>query len=206
MVRKQSRSEPVMRAVVEAVADRLRVGDESKIRIPEVCAATGVNYGSVYHHFGSREAVIDAAYDMLFSDLVERDLALAHDVLERVETREEFAAVMGEAIAFMTAGPERAASRALRMRIVAVSLTRPGLRERIARTQTRLTDQVRLIAERAQSRGWIPEEFSAHALAVVIQALVFGRNLDDVAERPIEQALWDGFARRFVAELLVDDA
>ena len=32
------------------------------IRIPEIRETAGVNYGSVYHHFGSREGLIDAAY------------------------------------------------------------------------------------------------------------------------------------------------
>ncbi len=202
---KQSRSEGVMRSVLEAVAQRLEEGDESRIRIPEVCAATGVNYGSVYHHFGSREGVIDAAYEMLFRRLVDNDVRLARAVFETVTTREEFAAVIGEAIGAMTAGPERRQSRALRMRVVAVSLTRPGLRARIARVQAELTTEVRALVEMAQSRGWIPADFDAHAVAVVIQALAFGRNLDDASESPIDQARWDGFARAFVASLVGGD-
>ena len=66
---KQSRSVPVMQAVLDAVAERLMAGDELLIRIPEICEATGVNYGSVYHHFGSREGVIDAAYNMILPGL-----------------------------------------------------------------------------------------------------------------------------------------
>jgi AcrR family transcriptional regulator len=63
-----------MQAVLDAVAERLMAGDELLIRIPEICEATGVNYGSVYHHFGSREGVIDAAYDVIFTRLVEEDI------------------------------------------------------------------------------------------------------------------------------------
>ena len=48
---KQSRSVPVMQAVLDAVAERLMAGDELLIRIPEICEATGVNYGSVTNHF-----------------------------------------------------------------------------------------------------------------------------------------------------------
>ena len=35
-----------MQAVFDAVAERLMAGDELLIRIPEICEATGVNYGS----------------------------------------------------------------------------------------------------------------------------------------------------------------
>src|SRR5271170_6160475 len=103
---KQSRSAPVMQAVLDAVADRLLVGDELAIRIPEICEATGVNYGSVYHHFGSREGVIDAAYNMIFARFVEEDLAIfGSSVDESVESLEEYVDVMGPLVATMHSGP-----------------------------------------------------------------------------------------------------
>ena len=88
-----------MQAVLDAVAERLLTGDELAIRIPEICDATGVNYGSVYHHFGSREGVIDAAYDMIFSRLVEEDLELFEKVNDSVETLEEYVTVMQPIVA-----------------------------------------------------------------------------------------------------------
>jgi len=64
--------------------------DESLIRIPDVCKATGVNYGSVYHHFGSREGVIDAAYNVLFSKLAEEDIHLLREVSDSATTLDEY--------------------------------------------------------------------------------------------------------------------
>ena len=84
-----------MQAVLDAVAERLMAGDELLIRIPEICEATGVNYGSVYHHFGSREGVIDAAYNMIFSRLVEEDIRTFHQVNETVQSLEEYIAGHG---------------------------------------------------------------------------------------------------------------
>src|ERR1700685_4669029 len=87
---KQSRSAPVMRAVLEAVSERLMVSDEILIRIPEICESTGVNYGSVYHHFGSREGVIDAAYSLIFSKMVEEDLVSLRQINESLESFDEY--------------------------------------------------------------------------------------------------------------------
>src|SRR5271170_7544925 len=91
---KQNRSAPVMQAVLDAVGDRLMKADELLIRIPEICEATGVNYGSVYHHFGSREGVIDAAYNMIFSRLVEEDIRTFRQVNESAETLDEYVRLM----------------------------------------------------------------------------------------------------------------
>jgi len=55
----------VINAVIVEVGKRLMEDDEAEIRIPEICQANGVNFGSVYHHLGSRDAVGDAAYAYL---------------------------------------------------------------------------------------------------------------------------------------------
>jgi AcrR family transcriptional regulator len=181
---------PVMKTVLEAVAERLIEGDELLIRIPEICEATGINYGSVYHHFGSREGVIDAAYNMIFSQLVEEDLATLENINDSVTTREEYLNAMVPVVAMMSSGSGRRSRRAMRVRIVAAALTRPELRVLIGATQTRLTDELRRLVAFAQDRQWLREDLSPAGLAVVLQALVFGRSLDDVAATPLEDDVW----------------
>ncbi len=188
---KQSRSIPVMRAVVDEVAARLWVVDESLIRIPDICDATGVNYGSVYHHFGSREHVIDAAYDQMFSDLVQRDIDdLALASRESLDMG-EFLERVRPLIAMLSAGPDRQRGRAMRARIVAAALTRPELARLIGATESRLTAELSLVITVGQDRGFLRKDVSARSLAVLLQAIIFGRILDDVTDSPIEQGDWD---------------
>lgn len=188
---KQSRSIPVIKAVVDEVAARLWDGDESQIRIPEICDASGVNYGSVYHHFGSRESVIDAAYNQMFSELVQRDiddLALAS---REASDLGEFLERTRPLIAMLSAGPERLRSRVMRARIVAAALTRPELAKLIGATESRLTAELSLVFTVGQDRGFLRKDLSARSLAVLVQAIFFGRVLDDVTASPIEQSDWD---------------
>ena len=188
---KQSRSVPVMRAVLDAVAERLLEGDESLIRIPEICEATGVNYGSVYHHFGSREGVIDAAYDMIFSRLVEDDIVRLRRIGEASNSLEEYIAAMRPLVELMSSGPDRVERRAMRVRIVAAAQTRKELRTLIGETQARLTDEMVRIAEHGQNRGWLRRDVTARSIAVIVQVVIFGRTLDDVSTEPINQADWE---------------
>jgi AcrR family transcriptional regulator len=180
-----------MQAVLDAVADRLMTGDELLIRIPEICEATGVNYGSVYHHFGSREGVIDAAYDMIFTRLVEEDLRTFAAVHESVETLDEYLKVMGPIVSRLSSGPERKARRAMRFRIVAAASTRPRLKEMIGKSQARLTDDLAALTDFAQSKKWLRDDVSPKALSVLFQILVFGRALDDVSNDAIEESVWE---------------
>jgi AcrR family transcriptional regulator len=191
-----------MQAVLDAVADRLLVGDELAIRIPEICDATGVNYGSVYHHFGSREGVIDAAYDMIFTRMVEEDLALFEQVNDSVETLEEYITVMAPIVATLSSGPARKKRRAMRIRIVAAAATRPRLKELIGESQGRLTDELRRLTQMAQKNEWLRDDVPAEFLAVLFQILIFGRALDDVSREPIAEELWESSIGLLFADLL----
>ncbi|MGC8510080.1 MAG: TetR/AcrR family transcriptional regulator [Acidimicrobiales bacterium] len=200
---KQSRSLPVMRAVVDVVVERLFEGDESLIRIPDVCEATGVNYGSVYHHFGSREGVIDAAYDQIFSTLAREDIDRLREVSLASTSREEYVSAMAPLIEVMTADDGRRARRAMRARVIAAAATRPALRELIGATQARLTTELARVIEYGQGRGWLRRDLSAHAIAVVLQCVVFGRGLDDVSSEPIAAPDWSRTLYTLFADLLI---
>jgi AcrR family transcriptional regulator len=202
---KQSRSVPVMQTVLDAVAERLMTADESLIRIPEICEATGVNYGSVYHHFGSREGVIDAAYNMIFSKLVEEDMEIIREATDNVITLEEYVTVILPIVATMNSGPERTARRALRIRIVSAAMTRPELHTLIGETQSRLTQEWRRLIEMAQKREWLRDDVSAGFLAVMLQIIVFGRALDDISDTPLDETEWGSSISTLFADLLKRD-
>jgi AcrR family transcriptional regulator len=191
-----------MQAVLDAVAERLMAGDELLIRIPEICEATGVNYGSVYHHFGSREGVIDAAYNMIFSRLVEEDMAIIRLATDNVVTLEEYVAAILPIVATMNSGPDRRARRALRIRIVSAATTRPELHALIGETQSLLTEEWRRMIEMAQQRQWLRDDVPASFLAVFLQVLIFGRALDDISDTPFDEAEWGSSISVLFVELL----
>jgi len=180
-----------MLAVLEAVSERLMVSDEILIRIPEICESTGVNYGSVYHHFGSREGVIDAAYSLIFSKIVEEDLVSLRQINESLETFDEYVDAIRPVLERISSGEGRVVRRAIRSRIVAAAITRPELRVLIGVNQARLTKELLRIAEFAQLRGWMRRDVSAHSIAMLMQAVLLGRTLDDISTNPISDGEWE---------------
>lgn len=191
-----------MQAVLDAVSARLVSGDELTIRIPEICEETGVNYGSVYHHFGSREGVIDAAYASIFARLTAEDLAM-FDALDRtVDSLEEYVAVLRPIVVSVASAPGRKDRRALRVRIVAAAATRPQLRRQIATLQAHVNDELSRQALVAQQRGWLRDDIPARSLAVLFQMLIFGRSLDDVSESPVDERDWETAMKALFESLL----
>jgi AcrR family transcriptional regulator len=190
-----------MQAVLDEVCEELMVADESSIRIPDVCKATGVNYGSVYHHFGSREGVIDAAYNVLFSKLAEEDIQLLREVSNSAKTLDEYRDALAPLIERVSSGPERLKRRSIRVRIIAASITRPELRVLIGLTQNRLTEELVHLVELGQERGWLRRDISARSIAVALQVLIFGRILDDISLHPIDTTEWEFAMGAFLSTL-----
>lgn len=180
-----------MQTVLDAVIERLVHGDESLIRIPEICEATGVNYGSVYHHFGSREGVIDAAYESMFMGLVNEDIAAIRNINETASSLPEYIEKIQPLLVALSAGEDRSNRRARRVRIVAAAITRPELRKLVGEIQSSLSADLTALVRHGQDQGWIRSDIPPNAIAVFFLALVFGRNLDDVSVTPIPQADWD---------------
>lgn len=199
---KQSRSASVMRVVLDAVAERLMVSDEIAIRIPEICEATGVNYGSIYHHFGSREGVIDATYDMMFSSMAEQDVASLRVLSDAAQSFEEYVASLRGIIGTFAAGPEREARRAMRVRIIAASLTRPDLKERIGDAQVRITEELTHLVEYGQERDWLRRDVTARSIAVFVQVLLVGRTVDDISLQPIDDEEWSKAMELLLTDLV----
>lgn len=191
-----------MQAVLDEVGERLLDGDESMIRIPDICESTGVNYGSVYHHFGSREGVIDAAYNMLFTRLALEDMKLLRMVNESSTTLDEYLANVSGLLGSFSFGTERVRRRSMRMRIVAASMTRPELRQFIGPTQQALTEELRRLIQDGQDRGWLRADVSSLSIAVALQAMLVGRVIDDVSPTSITAEEWAPLAAIFFKSLL----
>ena len=192
-----------MHAVLEAVAERLMVGDESLIRIPEICEATGVNYGSVYHHFGSREGVIDAAYAMIFNALARGDVELLREVSGASTSFDQYSMSLGAVVGTFSAGSERRARRSLRLRIVSAALTRPELQDAIGTQQAELTDEIEELVRSGQERGWLRTDMTSRAIAVILQSLLVGRTADDISAKSIDDDEWSSAMGVLLQSLLV---
>jgi AcrR family transcriptional regulator len=191
-----------MQTVLDAVAERLMTSDEITIRIPEICEATGVNYGSVYHHFGSREGVIDAAYDMMFTTMAERDVASLKLISHAAQSLEEYVASLQGVIGTFASGPERRARRAIRVRVISAAMTRLDLQERIGAAQFRITEELTHVVEYGQERDWLRRDMSAHSIAVIVQVLLVGRTVDDISKEPIDDDEWSTSMQLLLSDLV----
>lgn len=187
---KQQRSQITIAKVLEEVAERLFHDDESFLRIPEICEASGVNYGSVYHHFGNRQGLIDAAYVKLYERFIAKDIEQVRALGGHSNTFDEFVIAAHNLVNQVATDPERVLSRDSRLRIVAASRSRPELARRIGELQLEVTNELSNIIQGFKNQGWIRADVEAKEVSVAVQTIVFGRLMDGMSPEAFDDLQW----------------
>jgi AcrR family transcriptional regulator len=201
---KQRRATPTIDALVEATIRALQEHGEAAFRVDDVLAETRTSKGSLYHHFTSRDGLIEAATLLEFSRHIDEDTATLRAALEGAVDQADLLARL-DAITEATQSPERAGRRATRVRILGTAVTRPSLWAAIGREQSRLTDAAAEVIADGQRRGLVSRDHDPRVVAVLIQAYTLGRVLSDIDPNPVDPAAWTATIRSVVVGLVVGE-
>ena len=186
-LKRQERSEPVVAKVTKAASDIINRGGEQALTIAEVRDKTGVTIGSIYHHFGSREGLVAAAYARIYGDLAFREVDLLRGLTANVKSVKDFEKVAKTAVSTIY-GDAEMPNRIKRMTVIAASQHRPLLKEAIAAKQDEVTSAIKEWVGEMQSQGFYSDTINPHSLAVLLQAIPFGRVIDNVANEQLGDA------------------
>jgi AcrR family transcriptional regulator len=199
---KQARAEPTVQTLVEATIDMLEERGEAGLRIDELLEVTGVSRGSLYHHFGGREGLIDAAMVVQFGRLVSADLDRMDSALVGAATLQEMLENLGT-VAAETQQPDRAIGRLRRAAIIGTSATRPRLAAALAGEQQRLTDRFEELIRELQRRGWVRDDLGPRAIAVFVQAFTIGQMLSEIDNEPVPTDQWSEVVTTVILDALI---
>jgi AcrR family transcriptional regulator len=189
-------------ALVEATIAILRERGQAGLRIDDLLEKSGVSRGSLYHHFGSRDGLIDAAKLVEFTTMANRDLEALGVLADRAHSRSELQASL-LAVAEAAHGIERRFIRLRRTAIIGASATRPRLAEALAEEQQRVTDRFAGYIGVFQDRGLVRQDLDPNVAAVYLQAIVLGRVLDDISARPIDPKAWEAMVANTSVDFLM---
>lgn len=176
---------------------------ETALRVNEIARAAGIAKPSLYHFFGSREGLIAAAQ----AERYRRAMLVGYEeVIARIEqgmTAEELMTLMYAWNESFT-GEEAQHRRAVRLAVLGSSVSRPDLREEIAKVDRRveqyLVDLITLVTD----RGWVhlPSTIRPFDLAVWLNGLWNGRYGADIDPDPAAADGWDRVTNTVLTHLL----
>lgn len=181
--------------LIAAAIEALTEHGESGFRVEQVLDRSGASASSLYHHFGNRDGLIDAARVVEFTrgaalevmsidmdDGLDRDSLLSQ--LDRLNR--ELSADAYE--------PQRR----LRLAILGRAATRPSLWAVLEQEQGRVIDELSGVIELAQSVGLIRVDVEPRSLAVFMLGHGIGRVISDLDPTPTDLE-----ARNQVVDLVV---
>lgn len=185
----QARSKSTIRALIDATVRELAERGEAGFRLEKVLQETGTSKSSLYHHFTSRDGLIEAATVVAFRAEVEADVEAIRLALTGALDTEDLLARLA-AVTRAAQSPARDAQRRQRLRILGSAMNRPELASTLGREQGRLTDELAAVVRDAQDRGIAAPGRDARTLATFVQAFTFGRVLGDIDPTPLDGEAW----------------
>lgn len=172
------RRRPNLNEIVDVTMELLLEHGEGGFRIEDLIDRTGVSKSSLYLHFGSRDGLIAKACLEIFSRQVTANVDSIIEALESISTPAEFKVLIPQIIAAISAQED--SIRWNRAMVMAAARHRPDLWEELGKAQMRFNGALEESIRGLQERGVLKSDVVPRELALLVQALPFGRVLRDL--------------------------
>lgn len=194
---------PTAVALLEAAVELLETVPMESLSIALILEHTGISHGSLYHHFDDFPDLVEKAVIHRYTRSLKASLRVIDDLLECTSSDEFRQRV--EQLIVETTHVSRSRNRMERIQVLGALQGHPRLVDGIARAQQEITDAQGELFREFQSRGWMRSDHDPIAMSAFVQAMIVGRIVDDVSERPIDQDTWLQVAMpAFIAVLFGD--
>ena len=200
----RARQHPTRERLIDVVVDLLASKSPEEITVDEVLSTSGISKGSLYHHFVDFHDLIDVALAERFAAYVDVSIEQLVALMHSVKSEDEFWAGI-DLITRESQAVSNRPNRANRVQILARATRSESFRKLLGIQQARLTEAYADLIREGQMRGWLTNQFDAHAAAVLIQAYTLGRTIDDVNEVSVDPEKWIDLVNRLVRRTLGAD-
>lgn len=176
--------------LLNAAIDVINEQGVKGIRIREIAAAAGVREPSVYHFFGSREGLVEAALVERFNVHLSELYRVFGTKLKDCRTQEDFVALVRRMFQ-QSFSEERNQIRSMRADIIGSAQSRPKLKEAITQKMLESYTELNNFIEGAQIRGWVDPKLDGLTFAAWMMSIVNGRVYIEMNPEPYNAETWE---------------
>ena len=187
--------------LLKAAAATIDKGGEGAVRIRDLTKSCNITAPSIYHFFGSREGLIDAAQAYRFSR-GQRELSDAFaTAIHTCKSKTQFVELAHRFLETMFA-PDRRSIRNSRLNVLGNAINRPALSKELALAQDVSNKIVGESLGFAQTKGWVRDDFNTEMFAAWLNGVVNSRRLIEMnGTHPLGDE-WDVIAKRSICMTL----
>ncbi len=187
--RKRADGRATMRALLDAAHREVEEHGLIDFNLDRVLADAGAARSSLYHHFGSREALIAAVEFETAARALQAEMDLMRVVILSAKSVDDVVALLEAGLR----GDGGEASRARRIRRIeqlVIASRSKALADVVAAAQRDGTKHLADTLTMAAEQGIISPRIDTMALSMWLQTHFVGRNLIDVLDDPAVEAEW----------------
>jgi len=162
------------------------------IRIRDIASSAGVREPSVYHFFGSREGLVEAALIERFNIHLSQMFRTFGERLVACRTQEEFVTVIRDVLQ-LAFQDDRASVRSIRADVIGSAQSRPELKKAINDVMLKSYTELGRYLQDAQIRGWVDPAVDAVTFSAWVTALLNGRVYIEMNPESYNFEAWEKF-------------
>lgn len=195
-VRSPGRRNKTAESLIDVSIAMLAERGEAGFRVEDVLQACDASPSSLYHHFGSRDGLIEAATFEAYRRASTDDLDAIRAAFAEAVDPDDLEARLDASMRSSTPGA-LSARRLERLRLLGAAVTRPALLAKFGQDVNRVTEELSQVFDRARSRGVLRSDLDSRQAAMFLQSYTFGLVLDDIAGDGTGTAGWSRILRGF---------
>lgn len=179
----------VRQRLLDLAMEAIERGGEAAVRVADIARNAETGITSIYHHFGSREGLVEAAQVERIAGSYRELYEQFRRGFERCRDRDDFRALLLGSVR-QYGSPEQAGMRFARGHAVGGAFGRPRLARRVGEFLDWIDASRGEILAEAQARGWMRADIDPVAASQWYSTLVFGRVLGDLDRKGWSSAEW----------------
>ncbi|MEN9802475.1 MAG: hypothetical protein RLZ37_1600 [Actinomycetota bacterium] len=193
---------PTYEKILNTAVDVLIEQGFDKFNVQDVLDRAEISRGTLYHHYGDVDSVIEAALAASFSRELTANRETLEELVNRCKTATEFRRELRRLIDSYSKLP--ASVRVRRAHTISLCQTRPDLDDAIRAEQDASNLAWQELIELAQEKGFARKDLDVREGAALVQGLGISRIVDEVSSEPLSDERWaDVIFKIYDAFLLV---
>lgn len=159
-----------------------------RFNVQDVLDRAEISRGTLYHHFGDVDSVIEAALAASYSRELIATREAIREIIVRCKTLTEFRRELKRLIDVYAKLP--AMVRVRRVHTIALCQTRPDLDNAIRIEQDANNLEWQELIELAQEKGFVRKDIDARVGSALVQGIGISRVVDEVSSEPLSNERW----------------
>lgn len=194
---KQSRAVVTVNSLLDAAIEEIETLGEDGVRVETVLERAGVSIGSLYHHFGGREQLIEAARVEQLRRFHSQDLESIQMVLSGISSVEDLL----DRLTLMSQtfhDPRGGDTRMRRLALLGSAVTREALLS-TTREVRQLTNQILIdVFQDLKDRQILSDDADPATITLFLQAFSFGQVLADIDGTAPDAEYWAKLSKKLI--------